>query len=86
MEHTPGPLSILAGTLMIGNTEIGTIIDFTPIGKSLEIGLANMDHLVACWNACEGMADPGTEVAKLRQGNADLLESLEQAAIAKALP
>ena len=57
--------------------------DFTPIdegrGRRLVAechqGAEDARRLVACWNACEGMEDPETEVAALRKDSEYLMAS-----------
>ena len=34
----------------------------------------NAQRLADCWNACEGMESPATEIALLREGNNDKLK------------
>jgi hypothetical protein len=36
-------------------------------------GKANADRIVACVNACRGMADPAAEITRLRTANEELL-------------
>ena len=43
-------------------------------GDLVEHDEANAERIVACVNDCEGMADPGAEIAKLRQDKAELLD------------
>ena len=46
-------------------------------GGGREEILANAVRIVACWNACEGMDDPATEIKHLRESNAELLAAAE---------
>jgi hypothetical protein len=54
--HTPGPLTISKGEmtifLVLNGTNIGAV------GGANPIGTANAARIAACWNACEGLADP----------------------------
>lgn len=78
MKHSPGQIHRLwnvatppelvlmesnndeAAILAVVNTSLGS-------GRSEEESEANGDRFVACWNACEGMEDPETEVSQLKQ-------------------
>ena len=93
MKHTPGLLEQNASHIFTagkGGANICTVssprasdlveyvcLDFGD--PDFEEAIANAKHIVACWNACERMADPESEIAKLRQDKAHQLEALEQA-------
>lgn len=39
--------------------------------------LANAEHVVKCWNACEGMTDPEKAVRKTRKALSEAIKFLE---------
>ena len=55
-QHTPGRAKITFGQLVIGDYETGIVaIHLTPAKHPVGEGKANLERLVACWNACEGI-------------------------------
>ena len=73
MKHTPGPW--FEHNLAIGDGARGP---FTyPLGRDAETAAANASRIVACVNACEGLADPGAAIKALRASLAETLRALE---------
>lgn len=91
--HTPGPWvvhddpkdgwpMIMAGGLagrIVANVNPESCQDISSIPAFVRMPAnANAARIVACVNACEGMADPAAEIAKLRAQNAELLAALTE--------
>lgn len=69
-----------ANICTVSSPRASDIVEYMPLefdDPDFEEAIANAKHLVACWNACEGMDDPAAEIAKLQQDKADSLEALE---------
>lgn len=83
-KHTPGRLQIDDCPDADGFTTIRPELpgsphgdtDAQPIATVYEIEDANGSRLVACWNACEGMPDPATDVPTLVEALRNLAETI----------
>ena len=60
-EHTKGRLVIEKSSMFQANDESGKIV-----ASGIE-SKANARRLVACWNACDVMADPEEEIAQVME-------------------
>ena len=96
MRHTPGPLKKggrLHEMIHLKSTEGHLVTVHIPRNKRDQTGQtgtdnqfeleANAEHIIACWNACEGI-DPETvpeqqaTIDRLEAEKADLLDALEK--------
>ena len=72
--HTKGRLR--ADRLVIYAIQSGNLVaEYVP--ENRDEWEANAARLVACWNACEGMADPEAEVGRMRAQMAEAIAILE---------
>lgn len=102
-KHTPGPWiaesrGVSDGALVVKDAEFNEICVVREraqrsYGPQDYIDQANAARIVACVNACEGMADPADEIAKLRaevdrlkHRLSDVLEGLEGMTLPGAMP
>ena len=74
-KHTPEPWNNKRIDIAVHYFEsINAEIAFT--GKSDE-SMANSSRIIACVNACAGMADPDAEIAELKRQRDELLAAMK---------
>lgn len=78
-QHTPGPLKVAveifdndgqpetAIQALNGAATVAVALEFGPNNPHMRAG--NARRLVACWNACEGIADPENVIPRLLAAN-----------------
>lgn len=77
MKHTPEPWyqeSDGGGSIIAADPQCVEVIGSTDGKKWQE----NARRIVACVNACAGMADPAKEIAKLKAERDELLAAMEE--------
>jgi len=86
-KHTPGKWEASGISVVQSESGMKIAISSPAFGAyASERQEANLNRIVACVNACESMADPAAEIAKLRADNERLRAALEACLLCNDVP
>jgi len=86
-QHTPGPIHVgVGGSLHDHKGAVLPSGGSAPLTYAASVGYANMVRLAACWNACEGLADPERAVPALVTSLRAMLDAYEERPYIGKLP
>lgn len=82
-QHTPQPWDWRGPWQHTGWTRVfdskgEEVLSVLSSWESLEWEVTAAARIVACVNACAGMADPAAEIAALKQQNAEMMQALDK--------